>query len=230
VDGTSLKVLKTVALAPGAEQFGYDSVSHLMYVANGGHDAAAEFGFVSVIDTDKGEKVADIRVETPNLEGVAAEAQGTHVFVNDRLHSQIVVIDKQKRAVIDKWQISDAKLNVSLALDENAHRLFVGCRSGQIAVFDTETGKQEALLPVGEGVDDLFFDAKSKRIFAPAGASDGSVDIFNQDDPNHYSPVAKMSSAGEGKNGIYVPQVHRYFVGVPDHGSDPASILVFEVR
>jgi hypothetical protein len=116
VDGQSLKVLKSIDLAPGAEQFGYDSAAHIMYVANGGHDAGSTFGFVSAVDTEKGEKIADIRGETPNLEGVAVENSGTRVFVSDRLHSQIAVIDRRQGTVIDQWQISDAKLNVALAL------------------------------------------------------------------------------------------------------------------
>jgi DNA-binding beta-propeller fold protein YncE len=230
VDSRSFQVLMSVDLAPGAEQFGYDSTTHFMYVANGGHDAASPFGFVSVIDTDQGEKVADIRVETPNLEGVVVENSGDRVFVNDRLHSQVVVIDRKQRTVIGQWQISTAKLNVALALDEANHRLFVGCRSGQIVVFDTETGKEQASLPIAEGVDDLFFDPQTKRIFAATGSGAGSVEVYQQRDPDHYDSVAKVASASEGKNGLYVAQVHRYFVGVPDHGDTPASMLVYDIR
>lgn len=230
VDGHSFQVLKSVDLAPGAEQFGYDSASHEMFVANGGHDAASAFGFVSVIDTDKGEKLADIRVETPNLEGVAVEQSGNRVFVNDRLHSQVAVIDRKQRSVTGQWQITSAKLNVSLALDEANHRLFVGCRSGQIVAFDTDTGKEQASLPIAEGVDDLFFDPESKRIFAPTGSGGGALAVFQQRDRDGYEPVAKVASAAEGKNGLYVPQVLRYFVGVPDHDSAPPSILVYDVK
>jgi len=229
VDGQSLQVLKSVDLAPGAEQFGYDSSAHVMYVANGGHDAGAEFGFVSAIDTQNGEKLADIRVETPNLEGVAVENSGGRVFVNDRLHSQVAVIDRKQRTVIGQWQISTGKLNVALALDEAHHRIFAGCRNGQIVVFNTDTGKEQAVLPIAEGVDDLFFDPATRRIFAATGSGGGSVEAYQQRDPDHYDPVAKVASAAEGKNGIYIPEVHRYFVGVPDHDPAPATILVFDV-
>jgi DNA-binding beta-propeller fold protein YncE len=230
VDGKSRQVLKTVDLAPGAEQFGYDSSSHFMYVANGGHDAASPFGFVSVVDTDRAEKVADIRVDTPNLEGVAVENSGDRVFVNDRLHSQVVVIDRKQRNVIGQWQISSAKLNVALALDEANHRLFVGCRSGQIVVFNTDDGKEQATLPIAEGVDDLFFDKAGKRIFAATGSGAGSLEVYHQRDPDHYDYFAKVASAPEGKNGLYVPQIHRYFVGVPDHNEAPDALLVYDVR
>lgn len=229
VDGQSFRLIKSVELAPGAEQFGYDAAAHVMYVANGGHDAAAPSGFVSAIDTDKGEKIADIRVETPNLEGVAVENSGSRVFVNDRLHSQVAVIDRNRREVIAQWQISTAKMNVALALDEAHHRLFVGCRSGQIVVFNTDTGKEQAALPIAEGVDDLFFDAAGKRIFAATGSGGGTVEAYQERDPDHFDSFAKVASAAAGKNGIYVPRAHRYFVGVPDHDAEPATILVFEV-
>jgi DNA-binding beta-propeller fold protein YncE len=230
VDGRSFKVLQSVDLAPGAEQFGFDSTSHFMFVANGGHDAASPFGFVSVIDTDKGEKVADIRVETPNLEGVAVENSGDRVFVNDRLHSQVVVIDRKQRAVIGQWPISTAKMNVAMAIDEAGHRLFVGCRSGQIVVFNTDTGKELTALPIAEGVDDLMFDPLGKRIFAATGSGAGSLEVYGQTGPDRYDRVATTFTASEGKNGLYVPTVHRYFVGVPDHGTTPASILVYTIR
>lgn len=229
VDGTSLKILKSVDLAPGAEQFGYDATSQRLYVANGGHDAASPFGFVSVIDTEKGEKLCDLRVETPNLEGVVAESSGSRVFVNDRLHSAVVVIDGDK-GVVATWPIATGKMNVAVALDEADHRLFVGCRSGLIAVFDTETGKEQTDLLIGEGIDDLMFNAASKRIFAATGAGAGSLAVFQQTDPDHYRPVGEIASGPGGKNGIYVPQLHRYFVGVPSHDNVEASILVYEIQ
>jgi len=230
VDGKTFQVLKTINLAPGAEQFGYDSSDKFLYIANGGHDAGATFGFVSVVDTTSGEKLADIKVETPNLEGVAVENSGSRVFVNDRLHSQVVVIDRKQRAVIGNWPISDAKLNVAMALDEAGHRLFVGCRSGKIVVFNITDGTETASLAIGEGVDDLTFDPSSKRIFAATGAGAGSLHVFQQVDPDHYQAVGEMASAPGGKNGIYVPGVHRYFVGVPQHDTADTSILVFDVH
>ena len=229
VDGKTFRVLRSVDLAPGAEQFGYDTTAHNLYIANGGHDAASPSGFVSVVNTDSGEKLADIRVETPNLEGVAVENSGDRVFVNDRLHSQVVVIDRRKRAVTGSWQISNAKLNVSLAIDEASHRLFVGCRSGSIVVFDTDTGKEQAELHIPEGVDDLTFDLASRRIFAPTGAGSGALDVFQQHDPDHYEAVGHVASEAGGKNGIFVPQVDHYFVGVPEHGEAAASLLVYDI-
>jgi DNA-binding beta-propeller fold protein YncE len=229
VDGTTLKVLKSVDLAPGAEQFGYDATNQRLYVANGGHDAASAFGFVSVIDTEKGEKLRDVRVETPNVEGVAAESSGSRSFVNDRLHSLVAVIDGDK-GVVATWPIATGKMNVAMALDETGHRLFVGCRSGLIAVFDTETGKELTDLTIGEGVDDLFFDATSKRVFASTGAGAGSLAVFQQNGADHYAPVGEIATGPGGKNGIYVPQLHRYFVGVPSYDKAEASILVYEIQ
>ena len=158
------------------------------------------------------------------------ENTGSRVFVNDRLHSKMVVIDRKPQAVIGNWPIYDAKLNVAMALDEAGHRLFVGCRSGKIVVFNTVDGTQTTALAIGEGVDDLTFDASSKRVLAATGAGAGSLHVFQQLDPDHYQAVGEMASAPGGKNGIYVPRVHRYFVGVPQHDTADTSILVFDVH
>jgi hypothetical protein len=54
-------------------------------------------------------------------------------------------------------------------LDQSNHRLFVIYRSGQLIVFNTETGKELQAFPVGEFVHDLVFDATNKRTLTIAG-------------------------------------------------------------
>ena len=121
-------------------------------------------------------------------------------------------------------------MNVAIALDETHHRLFVGCRSGAIVVFNTRDGKQIATLPIGEDIDDLMYDPASKRIFAPTGAGSGALSIYREVDPDHYVSVTTIATAPGGKNGAYVPSIHRYFVGVPQHGTTDDQILVYGVN
>jgi DNA-binding beta-propeller fold protein YncE len=105
----------------------------------------------------------------------------------------------------------------------------VGCRSGQIVVFDTETGRELEALPVGEFVDEVEFDPATKRLYAACGVS-GTVDVYKEIDPDHYKSLGKVPSGPWGKNGRLVPELNRYFVPVPEHDNKNAEVLVYQVQ
>jgi len=50
----------------------------------------------------------------------------------------VSVVDREKRELLASWPVTLCKNNVAMALDEGNHRLFVACRTGQIAVLDTQ--------------------------------------------------------------------------------------------
>ena len=117
-----------------------------------------------------------------------------------------------------------------MALDEANHRLFVACRSGQIVVFDTASGKELQALPIGEGVDDLVFDAASKRLYAATGGGTGSIAVYRQRDADHYESLGSVPSGALGRTGRLVPQLKRYFVAVPAGATEAAKVLVYQVQ
>jgi hypothetical protein len=60
----------------------------------------------------------------------------------------------------------------ALALDESRHRLFNTSRNPPLLiVHDTETGKQITQLESVQGIDDVWYDAKLKRIYATGGTN-----------------------------------------------------------
>lgn len=60
--------------------------------------------------------------------------------------NKIGVVDRQKRALVDTWPAMKGRANIAVALDEQHHRLLVGCRNtdmiGAIVIFDTQTGEE----------------------------------------------------------------------------------------
>jgi hypothetical protein len=112
-----------------------------------------------------------------------------------------------------------------MALDEQRMRLFIGCRSGQIIVLDSNTGKELQALSIHKGIDDLIFDPASRRLYA---ATDGFLEVFEQTDLNHYKPLGSMPTGANGRTARLVPELNRLFVAVPQAGSASARILVFE--
>lgn len=226
-DGATYQHLSTVKLLEDADSIGYDPATNYLYVDNGGGDVHQTYSMLSVVDTTAGKKLADIKIDGETLEAMALESGSSRIYVNNRAKSRVDVIDREKRELIASWPVTKGKVNVAMALDEANHRLFIACRGGQIVVMDTQTGKEIAALPITKGVDDLKYDAGSKRIYA---ACDGDADVYEQSDPDNYKLLAKVPTGPVGRTALLVPELKRYFVAVPQHGTTNAEVLVFEVH
>jgi len=226
-DGTAYRLLSSVKLLEDADSIGYDPATKYLYIDNGGGDVHQTYSMLSVVDTTAGKKITDIKIYGDTLEAMALEKGSSRMYVNNKAKSQVDVIDREKRELIASWPVTKGKVNVAMCLDEANHRLFIACRGGQIVVMDTQTGKEIAALPITKGVDDLTYDPGSKRIYA---ACDGDADVYEQSDPDNYKLLAKVPTGPVGRTALLVPDLKRYFVAVPQHGTTSAEVLVFEVR
>src|SRR6185436_7438902 len=122
-----------------------------------------------------------------------------------------------------------ARANFPMALDEAGRRLFVGARSPALMlVYDTDSGKIVAKVPIGGDTDDVFFDAERKRVYVICG--EGRIDIFRQEDADHYVREGSVKTAPRARTGLFVPEEARLYVAAPMVDKTPARILVFGVR
>ena len=229
-DAKTYQLEKSVKLLVDTDSIAYDPATKYLYVVNGGGDANQTFSTISVIDTTSGDKLADITIDGDTLEAMAVESSSHRLYVNNRAKNQIEIVDREKRTLTATWPVTKGKVNVAMAFDEASHRLFVGCRSGAIVVFDTESGKEVTALPITTGVDDMVFDSASKRIYAACGGGSGSVDVYHQEDADHYRLLGKVTTSPGAKTGRLVPQLGKYFVAAPAQGTTPAQVLVYSVQ
>jgi DNA-binding beta-propeller fold protein YncE len=227
IDGATYRILKTVKLRPDADSAAYDPSTRYLYIDNGGKDAKQTYTMISVIATDTGDIVAEIKVDSNSLEAIALESGSSRMYVNSRGTNEIEVIDRVQGRIVATWPITLGKGNVPMALDEANHRLFVGCRDGKMVVLDTTNGKELQALPITKGTDDMVFDPVKKRIYL---ANDGAVDVYEQTDPDHYKLLGTVPTGPAAKTARLVPELNRYFVAVPKHDEKKAEILVFEVE
>ena len=228
-DGKTYELQKAVQLKVDSDSIGYDPVTHYLYVDNGGDNAHEKFTMLSVVDTTAETKLADIKVDGDTLEAMALEKSGNNLFLNNPAKTEVEVIDRKTNKLMMAWPVKLAKGNATMALDEAGHRLFVGCRSGAIVVFDSQSGKELQALPVGKGVDDLMYDPVGKRIYATAGGT-GSIDMYKETDPDHYQSLGHVSTGPGAKTGLLVPQLSRLFVPVPPHGTSTGAVYVYQVQ
>src|SRR6267378_3058035 len=225
-DSESYKIVSSVKLLEDADSIGYDAATKLLYIDNGGGDVHQTYSMLSVVDTTAGKKVVDIKIDGETLEAMTLESATPRLYVNNKAKNQVDVVDRDKRAIVASWPVTKCKTNVAMALDETNHRLFIACRTASMVVMDTQSGKEITALPITKGVDDAVYDPASKRIYA---ACDGNVDVYQQSSPDEYKLLARVPTGPMARTARLVPELKRYFVAVPQHGTDPAKILVFDV-
>ncbi|HUI42857.1 MAG TPA: YncE family protein [Terriglobia bacterium] len=227
-DGKTYQLLSTAKLKVDADSIGYDPATHELYIDNGGGDAHEPFSMLSVVDTTSGQKVADIKIDGETLEAMALSHSGPRLYVNNPAKNEVDVVNRKTRAVLASWPVTMGKRNVAMALDEPAHRLFVACRSGELVVIDTGTGKELQALPIAKGVDDLIFDPARKRLYAACAA--GELDVYGEKDPDHYVSLGQIPAAPGAKNEVLVESLQRLFTTVPPQGGAAGQVYVYEVH
>ncbi|MBB5064426.1 YncE family protein [Granulicella mallensis] len=160
-DGESYKLLNRIPLLKDADSIGYDLSRKYLYVDNGGGDVHQTYSMFSVIDTSSNKKLTDVKIDGDTLEAMALDTYRPRIYINDKAKNTVVVFDRFENTIVATWPITMGKVNVTMALDEQRQRLFVGCRDGKLVVLDTNTGKELQSLPITPGVDDTIYDPKS---------------------------------------------------------------------
>lgn len=220
LDAGSLAVVKRIEL-DDADNVRYDAAAGKVVVGYGK-------GALRLMDADSGEAAGDIRL-AGHPESFQLETKGPRAFVNVPTAQQVAVLDRAKRAVIATWPVTGAKSNFPMALDEQGRRLFVGARSPAVMlVYDIDSGKIVAKLPIGGDTDDIFFDAQRKRVYVVCG--EGRVDVFRQETADHYPLQSSVKTAPRARTGLFVPEESKLYVAAPDTGSAPARVLVYRVQ
>lgn len=95
-------------------------------------------------------------------------------------------------------------------------------------MLDTESGEIVAKVDVAGDPDDLFYDARRRRVYAICGA--GEIDVIEQVDPNTYKALTKVNTGNGARTGLFVPDQNTLFVAVPHHGSQQAEIRVYHTE
>jgi DNA-binding beta-propeller fold protein YncE len=228
-DGESYKRMAEIKLEDDADSMVFDPVTKLLYVVNGGRGAHAAFSFVSVLDTTANKKLADIKIDSDSVEALAIEKSGHRMFVNITGKDAVGVIDREKRALIATWPVGqEGKHNVAMSFDEAEHRLFISTNNPErLIVLNSDSGAIVASLPCGHMVDDMVYDAKSKRIYVTGS---DFVDIFQQKDADHYELTGQLPSAFRAKTAILIPDLNRFYLAVPRHENKSAEVRVYEVH
>ena len=221
LDGVSFKPIQRVEGLADADNVRFDAAAKKVVVGHGR-------GALRFIDAETGADSGDIALPG-HPESFHLEPQGPRVFVNVPTAHSVVVVDREKRTEVARWSTGATLANYPMALDAAGRRLFVGMRMpATLLVMDTDSGKVTARLSVGGDTDDIFYDAERKRLYVVCG--EGKVDVVREEGANRFVVQESIATAPGARTGLFVPEDNRLYVAAPARGSDPARILVFQLR
>ncbi|MGA9510374.1 MAG: WD40 repeat domain-containing protein [Candidatus Sulfotelmatobacter sp.] len=230
-DGTTFEVLKTVKFTDDADNIRYDQRDHQVIVGYAGakqlRNREEGYGGLGFLDSN-GKRTGDIAIDA-HPESFQLEKFGSRIFVNVPDRKEIEVIDLVRRGTVVRWPIASGENNFPMALDESHKRLLVGCWTApRLLVFDTVTGKQTASAEIAGKTDDLFYDAGRARVYVLT--SSGFLEVFQQNDPDHYARIAKYTTPSGTQTGLFVPEWGKLFAAVRRRGDQSAEIRVYRTH
>jgi DNA-binding beta-propeller fold protein YncE len=217
-DGTTYQPLRALHFSSDADDTRYDAETRRVYVGYGE-------GAVAALDAATGKVLGEIRVAA-HPEAYEVEKGGGRVFINVPDAHEIAVADWSRRAVVERWRLGDYSANFPMALDAGDHRLFAVARlPAQLLVFDTESGKMVAHVAAAGDADDVWYDAKLRRIYVTGG--EGSISVIAQHDADRYEPLQEIPTAPGARTSFFSPELGRLYVAVPHRGAQRAELRVY---
>jgi DNA-binding beta-propeller fold protein YncE len=220
-DAKSWRLIGTVDFQDDADNVRYESATKQIYVGFGD-------GGIGIINATDGKRIDSIKLAA-HPEAFELEKHGRRIFVNVPNAAQVAVIDRDKGEVTATWKTDGVAANFPMAFDEVSHRLFIACRNpAKLVVLNTDSGGTVTTLDISGDADDVFYDAKRRRLYAICG--EGYVDIIEQADSNHYKRAVKVPTASGARTGLFVPERDDLFIAVPHRGAQAAEIRRYQVR
>jgi hypothetical protein len=82
-------------------------------------------------------------------------------------------------------------------------------------------------VPIPADVDDLFYDAKRKRLYASCG--EGVLAVVRRRDADHYELLEKLPTVKLARTCLFDPAGDRLYLGLPrQEGKEGPEIRVYQ--
>ncbi len=215
VDLNSRSVIRTIG---GLKEPQVDIAANQIIVGYGG-------GGLAVIDVASSRKVGDIPLGV-HPEGFQLDPGGNQVFVNLPRAKTIAVVDRQSGKQTASWPMGTAGGNFPMALDKEAGHVLTAFRTppAKLGVFSTKDGALVASPEICGDADDVFVDAKRRRVYVSCG--EGFLDVLDSE-WSAYRRVARIPTVAGARTSLFVPELDRLLLAVRASSGEPAAIWVF---
>jgi YVTN family beta-propeller protein len=181
-------------------------------------------GGLAVIDPTSRRKIADMPLDG-HPESFQFDEMGQRIFVNVPDAPEIAALDAVSGRKVSILESAGASGNFAMAVDPDEHRVIAAFRNpARLVVFGTGSGKREASLEICRDADDVFVDARRRRLYVSCG--EGVIDVFARTGDG-YERIARIPTVAGARTSLFVPANDRLYLGVRATASEPAAIWVF---
>jgi hypothetical protein len=215
-DAGSLAPLGSVSLGDDADNVRVDPKTGQIVVGYGS-------GALAILDPTRRAVVRTIALGA-HPEGFQIDGEGRKAFVNVPDARKIVAVDLDSGQLLASWRTAHLS-NFPLALGEASRIVGVVYRiPSRLELFEAASGTAKADLATCDDADDLFFDAKRRRIYVSCGS--GATDVFEQA-VGKYVPSAHIETRPGARTSLFVPALDRLFVAARAGSGQGAALLVY---
>jgi YVTN family beta-propeller protein len=229
--GTDLKRLTALSLGADADNLRLDPAGGaLVWVGHSGArlGSSGTGGGLTALEAASGRPVGQTIPLPAHPESFQLEAGGSRAWVNiPGAGGAVAMLDRASRRPIATWSAPGLGANFPMAVDEPDGRLFLAFRNPPtLAVLDLRDGALLGQQPLCGDADDLFFDARRRRLYAICGQ--GAVDVFDEREGHGRVPqqLARVPTAEGARTGLFVPEFDRLFVAMRARTGEPAALWV----
>ena len=189
----------------------YDEFTHRVFTFNGRTSNA------TVIDAKENKVIATIALDG-KPEFSVTDGKGK-IYVNIEDKSELSVIDAVNLKVLNTWSVAPGEEPSGLALDNETHRLFSVCDNKLMIIIDAENGKIISKLPIGERVDGVAFDPKTKRVFSSNG--DATLTVVNEMSSDKFKVLENFTTQKGARTIALNYKTHHLFLPSAEYGAAP---------
>ena len=214
-DAKTLKTLGRIKGEQDADAIRYDPASKRIFVFNGDSHSA------TVIDPAKGTVITSLPLGGAP-EQAAVDGKGM-IYDNLEDKNEVIAIDSRALKITARWPVAPAGGPVSMAMDTQHRRLFIGGRNPAVfVVMNADTGQIVGQsFPIGKRVDSNIFDPETGLVAASTG--DGTIHIFHEDSPDKYTEVQTVTTEPGAKTMAFDPKTHNLLVDTSDFEAPAAG-------
>lgn len=204
-DPAIMRLVKRIPVAEDADAIFYDPFEKTVYVANGDAKLA------TLIDP-----AAQAAIGTIPLGGkpefAVLDSRTKLLYQNLEDINVLAAVDVAKKSVVERWPLEGCEGPSGMAIDEAHRRIFAVCSgNAKLVVFDLDSHRVIASLPIGGGPDSVAFDGELRRIYSTGRA--GDLSVIQQDTADTYHVLDSIHLHYGAHTLAIDPATHRLYVG-----------------
>jgi DNA-binding beta-propeller fold protein YncE len=212
-DLQTLKVTGEVKTGGNPDYILYDPASKYVFTFNGRSKDS------TVIDPAKGTVVRTLPMGG-RPEQAVADGRGM-IYDNISDTNEVAELDSRALTIKARWPVAPAGQPVSMAMDRQHRRLFIGARNPKLlVVMNADSGSVIQTFEIGDRVDANAYDPGTGQVFA--ATREGTIHIFHEDSPDKFSVVETIKTEFGAKTMGLDPKTHNLYLDTSDFGPPPA--------